>query len=130
MRDGWMAMGRAALWIALVPVVVSLPFIWWDPSAFARSPLLSVTRPPDGYAHVSAVGSLVGLRGSPAEIPLCLLLTLLVLVAAHRQVIGRYMAVFLAFAVFTDFNTVLFPQYFAWAIPFIVLAAGERALSR
>jgi hypothetical protein len=26
--------------------------------------------------------------------------------------------------VFTDFNTVLCPQYFAWVIPFVVLAAG------
>ena len=60
-----------------------------------------------------------------AQIPLLLLLTLVVLVAANRQVIGRYMAVLLTFAAFTDFNAVLFLQYFTWVIPFIVLAAGE-----
>jgi hypothetical protein len=32
--------------------------------------------------------------------------------------------------VFTDFNTVLFPQYFVWVIPFIVLAAGDHAEAR
>jgi hypothetical protein len=123
----WKAVVPAALWIALIPAAVSLPFIWWDAGAFTRSILSSVTRPSDGYAHVSAVGSLLGLRGGLARVPLLLLLTLVVLVAAHRQVIGRYAAVLLMFAAFTDFNTVLFPQYFAWVIPFIVLAAGERA---
>jgi hypothetical protein len=56
-----------------------------------------------------------------------LLWILLVLVAAHQRVIGRYMTILLVFTVFTDFHTVLFPQYFAWAIPFIVLAVVERA---
>ena len=123
----WTAMGQAALWIALIPALVSLPFIWWDAGAFARSILSSVTRPSDAYGHISAVGTLLGLRGGLARAPLLLLLTLVVLIAAHRQVIGRYTAVHLMFATFTDFNTVLFPQYFAWVVPFIVLAAGERA---
>jgi hypothetical protein len=123
----WTAVGQAVLWIALIPVAVSLPFIWWDAGAFTRSILSSVVRSRDGYAHVSAVGSLLGLRGGWARVPLLLLLTLVVLVAAHRQVIGRYTAVLLMFAAFTDFNTVLFPQYFVWVIPFIALAAGEGA---
>jgi hypothetical protein len=121
---------RAALWIALIPVAVSLPFLWWDPSAFIRSILSPVTRSADGYAHVSAIGTLLGLRGSAARIPLLLLATLVLLVAASRQVIGRYTTVLLMFTAFTDFNAVLFPQYFAWVIPFIVLAAEERATTR
>jgi uncharacterized membrane protein len=122
----WTEEGQAALWIALIPALVSLPFIWWDAGAFTRSVLSSVTRPSDAYAHISAVGTLLGLRGGLARVPLLLLLTLVVLIAAHRRVIGRYTAVLLMFATFTDFNTVLFPQYFAWVVPFIVLAAGEH----
>ena len=125
-RTRWAAVGQAGLWIALIPATVSLPFVWWDAGAFTRSILSSVTRPASSYAHVSAIGSLLGLRGGMARIPLLLLLTLATLVAAHRQAIGRYTAVLLMFAAFTDFNTVLFPQYFAWVIPFIALAACER----
>jgi uncharacterized membrane protein len=122
-RDRWTAVGQAAPWIALIPTAVSLPFIWWDAGAFVRSLLGPVTRPSESLAHVSAVSSLLGLRGSLAHIPMLLLWILLVLVAAHQRVIGRYMTILLVFTVFTDFHTVLFPQYFAWAIPFIVLAA-------
>lgn len=129
-QERWTRTAQAALWIALIPLAVSLPFLWWDASAFIGSILSSVTRPDRGYGHVSAVGSLLGLRGSLARIPLLLLASLILLVAAHRQVIGRYTTVLLMFAVVTDFNTVLFPQYFVWAIPFIVLAAGERAAAR
>jgi len=122
----WTGTVQAALWIALIPLAVSLPFLWWDAGAFIQSLVSSATRPASGY-RVSAIGSLLGLRGGVARIPLLLLATLILLVAAHRQVIGRYMTVLLMLTVFTDFNTVLFPQYFAWVIPFIVLAAGERA---
>lgn len=129
-RHRWARTAQAALWIALVPLAVSLPFLWWDAGAFIQSILNSVTRPDRGYGHLSAVGSLLGLRGSVARLPLVLLASLILLVAAHRQVIGRYITVLLMFTVFTDFNTVFFPQYFAWVIPFIVLAAEERAAPR
>jgi uncharacterized membrane protein len=122
----WRTLGRAALWIALIPAAVSLPFLWWDAGAFTQSILGSLTRPADSHVHVSAVGTLLGLRGGVARFPLLLLLALVVLVAAHRQLIGRYTAVLLTFVAFTDFNPVLFPQYFVWIIPFIVLTAGER----
>jgi uncharacterized membrane protein len=123
----WRALGQAALWIALIPVLVSLPFLLWDASAFTQSIVSSVTRPADSRAYGSAIGTVLGLRGGVARIPLLLLLALIVLVAAHRQLIGRYMAVLLTFFAFTDFNPVLFPQYFVWIIPFIVLTAGELA---
>jgi len=129
-RERWTRTARASLWIAVIPLAVSLPFLWWHPGAFVRSILSSVTRPDRGYGHVSAVGSLLGLRGGVARIPLVLVASLILLVAAYRQVIGHYTTVLLMFTVFTDFNTVLFPQYFVWAIPFIVLAAMERAAER
>jgi len=129
-EERWTRAADAALWIALVPLAVSLPFLWWDPSAFIGSVLSPAMRPADGYAHVSAVGSLLGLRGGLARIPLLVVVAFILLVAAHRQVIGRYTTVLLMFVAFTDFNTVLFPQYFAWVIPFIVLAAVERGGAR
>ena len=64
MRDRWMAVGRAALWIALVPVgrVSTLPMV--GPERLCSVIAARCDRPPDGYAHVSAVGSLAGLRGA------------------------------------------------------------------
>jgi hypothetical protein len=109
----WTKLGHAAVWTALIPAAVSLPFLWWDAEAFTRSILSSVIRPAGGPLHVSAVGSVLGLQGGIARIPLLLLLMLVVVLAAHWPMIGRYMAVLLTFAVFTDFNTVLMPQYFA-----------------
>jgi uncharacterized membrane protein len=128
--ERWTRTVQAALWLALVPLAVSLPFLWWDASAFVGSFLSSVTRPADGLAHVSAVGSLLGLHGGVARLPLLLLAALILLITADGQVIGRYTAILLMFATFIDFNTVLFPQYFVWVIPFIVLAAIERAETR
>ena len=104
------------LWIALVPLAVSLPFLWWDESAFVSSIWSSAVRPAAGYGHVSAVGSLLGLHGGPARIPLLLLATLILYIVSY-QAIGQYTTILLMFTVLTDFNTVLFPQYFAWVIP-------------
>ena len=55
-----------------------------------------------------------------------LLLVALVLVAAARGEIGRYLAVMLVFATFLDFNTVFFVQYMTWIVPFLVLAVLDR----
>jgi hypothetical protein len=46
--------------------------------------------------------------------------------AAARGEIGRYLAVLLVFATLLDFNSVLFLQYMAWIVPFLVLAALDR----
>jgi hypothetical protein len=50
----------------------------------------------------------------------------LVLVAAARGEIGRYLAVLLILATFVDFNAVFYLQYMAWLVPFVVLAALDR----
>ena len=55
-----------------------------------------------------------------------LLLVALVLVAAARGEIGRYLAVVLVLATFLDFNTVFFLQYMTWTVPFLVLAVLDR----
>lgn len=112
---------RAAGWIVLVPGLVSLPFLVWNAEAFVRSILFSATR--DANAHVRALSfdALLGLEGLAARLPM-LLLVALVLVAAARGEIGRYLAVMLVFATFLDFNSVFYLQYMTWIVPFLVLA--------
>jgi hypothetical protein len=119
------APAAAAAWIALIPVAISSPFIAWNPEAFGRSLLVPMTR--EAASHVSAaaaVGTLAGLSGFPARVPM-VALALLVMVAAARGEIGRYRSVLLVLAVFTDFDPVLFLQYLAWIVPFLVLAACD-----
>jgi len=115
----------AAGWIALVPGLLSLPFLAWNAEAFVRSILFSVTRNADSHVNAFSFDAQLGLTGVPARLPM-LLLVALVLVAAARGEIGRYLAVLLVFATFMDFNTVFFLQYVAWTVPFLVLAALDR----
>lgn len=115
----------AAGWIALVPGLLSLPFLAWNAEAFVRSILFSATRNADSHVRAFSFDTQLGLTGLPARLPM-LLLVALVLVAAARGEIGRYLAVLLVFATLVDFNTVFFLQYVAWTVPFLVLAALDR----
>ncbi|MGH7306797.1 MAG: hypothetical protein ACRELZ_26280 [Candidatus Rokuibacteriota bacterium] len=119
------ATAAAAGWIALIPGLLSLPFLAWDAEAFVRSILFSATRDPDSHVRALAFGAELDLTGLPARLPMLLLLAL-AFVAAARGEIGRYMAVLLVLATFVDFNPVFFVQYVAWLAPFVVLAAVDR----
>ena len=44
---------------------------------------------------------------------------------AARRSGGKYLPAALAFTVFISFNAVLFNQYFAWLIPFILLMVAD-----
>jgi len=115
----------AAGWIALVPGLLSLPFVAWNAEAFVRSILFSATRDADSHVRALSVDAQLGLTGLAARLPMLLLIAI-VLVAAARGEIGRYLAVLLVLATFVDFNTVFFLQYAAWIAPFLVLAALDR----
>lgn len=116
---------RAAGWIALVPGLVSLPFLAWNAEAFVRSVLFSATRDPDSHVSALSVVAKVGLAGLSSRLPMLLLMGLVLVAAAHRE-IGRYLAVLLLLATFVDFNAVFYLQYMAWLVPFLVLAALDR----
>ena len=49
-------------------------------------------------------------------------LMLLVFALTWQRHIGRWLATLLVMAVFVDFSSVLFRQYFVWEAPFIPLA--------
>jgi uncharacterized membrane protein len=119
------ATARAAGWIALVPGLVSLPFLLWNAEAFLRSVLFSATRDPDSHITALSLPAEAGLTGLPARLPMLLLMGL-VLWAAARGEIGRYLAVLLILVTFVDFNAVFYLQYMAWLVPFLVLAALDR----
>jgi hypothetical protein len=116
---------RAAGWIGLVPGLVSLPFVAWNAEAFVRSILFSATRDPDSHVSALSFVAKLGLTGLAARLPMLLLMSL-VLLAAGRGEIGRYLAVLLLLVTFVDFNAVFYLQYMAWLVPFLVLAVLDR----
>src|SRR5262245_8911594 len=123
------ATARAAAWIALVPTLVSLPFLLWNGEAFVRSILFSATRNPDSHVAAISIDAKLGLFGPAARLPMLLVMSV-VLLATARGEAGRYLSVLLILATFVDFNTVFYVQYMAWVVPLVVLASLDRGHRR
>ncbi len=110
----------AALVIASVPIVASLPFLVWNAEGLVKSVLFSATRNPADHFNVASLDGLMGWLGWPGRLPMFALL-LLSYALAWRRKVGLYMGSLIVMAIFVDFNTVLFRQYLAWIVPLIPL---------
>jgi uncharacterized membrane protein len=128
-RTGLTKAISAALLIASIPLLASLPFIAWNAEGFASSILFSVTRNPADHFGVASADGLLGWAGIPAKLPMLALMALAYLLA-WRQKIGMYTGTLLVMATFVDFNSVLFRQYLAWVVPFIPLVACDLPARR
>ena len=119
----------AALVIASIPVVTSLPFLAWNSGghplsgveALVKSVLFSATRNPADHFGVPLADGLMGWIGLPAKVPMLALMALAYTLVWRRKV-GMYIGALLVMASFLDFNSVLFLQYLAWIVPLIPLA--------
>lgn len=116
----------AGLTIAVIPLVVSLPFIVWSWEGFVRSILISATRNPAAVDWALSIDGMLGWRGLLARAPMLIMLVLIYLLA-WRKSLGPFITTMLVMAVFVAFNSVLFQGYFSWVMPFIPLAAYEVA---
>jgi uncharacterized membrane protein len=108
-------------WIALIPILISVPFIVWGPEAFLRSILFSATRLPAGHFNAESFDAMLGLVGLPAKVPMLALMALVYALAFFRRA-TRYQTVLLVLATFVGFNSVLYFHYPAWVVPFLPLA--------
>lgn len=107
----------ATIVILSVPVVTSLPFLFWNAPGFIKSILFSATRNPEG----NSIDSILGFVGIRAKFIMFLLLTL------TYSCIIRYKLPILISSLFTistfvGFNSVYFPHYLIWIFPFVPLA--------
>ena len=116
---------RAALWIAAIPAVLSLPFLVWNAEGYLRSLLFSATRAPASHFEAQSLDAYFHLDGFGGRLPM-LALQLLVYACAARGLVGRYTAVLLSLSVFVDLNTVLYVHYPCWVVPFVPLVACDR----
>lgn len=110
----------AVAWIASVPLISSLPFLIWHPKALIISVIFNALRNPIDHFGVASFDALIGWVGLPAKIPMIILMGLVFVLVWQRR-IGRWLAALLVMAIFLDFSSVLFRQYFVWEAPFIPL---------
>jgi hypothetical protein len=110
--------------IVAIPLLVSTPFLLANWRALILSILFSATRYPFSSLSVDSVDALLGWVGLPAKIPMLGLLALVYALALRfkRRV---YVLSLLVMSVFVYFNSVFFPDYVMYMVPFIPLAANE-----
>src|SRR5262249_50890500 len=89
----WATAGTAA-WIALVPTLISLPFLIWNSEAFVRSILFSATRDPDSHVPAMSIDAKLGFGGPVGRLPMLLVVSL-AFVGTARGELGRYLSVLL-----------------------------------
>lgn len=108
---------------AVVPFVVSLPFLLWSFSGFVNSILFSLTRVPQGHPATGlAPVTLLGLDGTRI-----FMLALIVMIWwSHRQGgVGFWLAASLVILTLTQLNPVVFTQYYVWLMIAALLALAE-----
>jgi uncharacterized membrane protein len=127
-----------AIRIALIPAIVSLPFLFWNPEGFVKSIIFSFTRNSSLDFDVPSAGEVLGfhlpithfgLNRELLRLPMLVLLGLSY-IATLRCEIGLHLSALLVIAIFVDFNPVLTWQYTAWIVPLIPLVARDFIGSR
>jgi hypothetical protein len=114
----------AGLWIISIPLLASIPFLFWSAEGFIKSIAFSATRISLNHFGADSIDSILNLRGLVARIPFVLMLCGAYVVAWQKSV-GRYGAALLVMGIFLAFNSVLFQHYPVWLMPLLALAVGE-----
>ncbi|MGW8249801.1 MAG: hypothetical protein ACWGO1_04100, partial [Anaerolineales bacterium] len=119
----------AIVLIGIIPLLASLPFVFWNWEGFFKSILFSATREAVVVFDVYSLDTVLGLRGIPAKIPMLIMLVIVYWLAWKHE-IGRYTPAMLAMAVFVFFNSVMFTSYMVWVVALIPLAAYEYIVTK
>jgi hypothetical protein len=114
----------AGLWIASIPLISSIPFLYWNAEGFIKSVAFSATRDAATQFGSDSIDVVARLSGLMARLPFLAIL-FGTYFAAWQKAVGRYGAAMLVMVAFIGFNPVLFIQYLAWLMPLLPLAAAE-----
>ncbi len=120
----WRKTILAGLLIISIPLLASMPFLFWNLEGFVRSIAFSATRTALNHFGADAIDSILNLTGLPARIPFLMMLCAAYIVAWQKS-IGRYGAAMIVMAIFIAFNSVLFQHYPMWLMPLLPLAVRE-----
>ena len=118
----------AGLWIISVPLLTSLPFLFWNAEGFIRSLGFSATRIALNHFGAESIDSILNLNGLLARIPFLMILVS-AYAAAWQRSLARYGAAMIVMGIFIAFNSVVFQHYPTWLMPLLPLAAGEWILA-
>jgi hypothetical protein len=118
----------AGVWIVSVPLLASLPFLFWNAEGFVKSIAFSATRTSLNQFGAPSFDSLLHLGGLLARLPFLMMLGA-AYCAAWQKSLGRYGAAMIVMAIFITFNSVMFQHYPAWLMPLLPLAVGEWVYS-
>ena len=111
--------------LCAVPLILSLPFIYWDIESFINMLLFPLTRDPVGPMSLESFldpGNQE--RSFLFKLPFLSLLALSYLYLV-RQKEFLFPSILFILLLFLGFNSVFFSRYFCWAIPLIPLACFE-----
>jgi len=111
--------------IAIVPFIVSLPFLMIDATGFIKSVLFSATRNAGGHVKIKSLDYIFEWSGFFSKLPMFGLIFLLAYIGYKRNASPSIIAA-LTLSVFVCFNSVLLWQYFCWSFAFISLALYEH----
>ena len=128
-KDQIKQMVHVGIRMVIVPIIVSMPFIIMDATAFFQSILFSATRKPIGHIRLKSYDVLLGLIGIEAKIPMLMLMAC-VFWMAWKKTIGHYGAALMIFSIFMAFNSVILWQYFVWMLPFMPLVLLETRFAK
>jgi len=120
----WKSTLMAGVWIAIVPLLTSLPFLFWNAEGFIKSVAFSATRTALNHFGADSIDVIFNVSGLMARIPFLIMLFGAYFVSWQKSV-GRYGAAMLVMGIFLAFNSVLFTHYPTWLMPLLPLAAGE-----
>lgn len=110
--------------MSIVPAILILPFLLWSAEGFINSVFISVSRNPFSLGGAQSVDALLGMTGLSAKL-LMFTLFLAVYLLSYLKRVRSSLAVLLILMIFMGFNSVYFPSYFVWVIPFIPLTIYE-----
>jgi hypothetical protein len=122
-------MAIAIITIFSVPLLASIPFIFWNAEGFIRSVLFSVTRDSEVFFGAASADQVIrkalpDFVGFLTRIPL-LVLMFLVYIGIVQKKFGIYIGTLLIMVIFVNVNAVVYNQYMAWIIPFVPLVVSE-----
>jgi len=120
----WKSTLMAGVWIAIVPLLTSLPFLFWNAEGFIKSVAFSATRTALNHFGADSIDVIFNVSGLMARIPFLIMLFGAYFVSWQKSV-GQYGAAMLVMGIFLAFNSVLFTHYPTWLMPLLPLAAGE-----
>jgi len=114
---------RAAFWIAIIPALVSLPFLVIGPHALIKSILFSAVRGDEFRMPADSLDKV--LEWSPRRgKAIMAAMMCLVYVMVYEKRVNRFTGMLLVMTLFAAFNRIWFRQYEVWPIallPLVVL---------